>query len=130
LVSAFAAGASARRTSDERDAVRLPAAQTERLRLAAIVVPQPVKNTDDVVVERLSGVAALLLLSRFPRIVGWEETAVLQRQFEFLADIVERVPIYVGYLPWGPPFAPDLAARLLAAIGLATSAQTPVLGSR
>jgi hypothetical protein len=130
IAAAFAAATSARRTSDNRDAVPLPAAQIERLPLAAIVVPQPVKHTDEVVVERLRGVDALLMLSRFPRIVGWEEPTVIQRQFEFLADIVERVPVYVGYLPWGPPFAPDLAARLLAGIDFVPRAQLPVLGSR
>jgi hypothetical protein len=130
LTSAFAASGTARHTSDDREALRLPAAQTERLPLAAIVIPQPVKHTDDVVVERLRGAEALLTLSRFPRIVGWEEPTVLQRQFEFLADIVERVPVYIGYLPWGPPFAPDLAARLLAGIDESPRAQTPVLGSR
>jgi hypothetical protein len=130
VTTAFAAATAARRTSDNRDAVRLPAAQLERLPLAAIVVPQPVKDADEVVVERVRGVDALLMLSRFPRIVGWEEPTVIQRQFEFLADVVERVPVYVGYLPWGPPFAPDLAARLLAGIDFVPGAQLPVLGSR
>jgi hypothetical protein len=130
LTTAVATGAGHRRTSDNRDALRVAAAQTERLPLAAIVIPQPVKHTDEVVVERLRGVDALLMLSRFPRIVGWEEPTLLQRQFEFVADIVERVPVYVGYLPWGPPFAHDLAPRLLAGIDGLGLAQTPVLGSR
>ena len=130
LTTAVATGTGHRRTSDNRDALRVPAAQTERLPLAAIVIPQPVKHTDEVAVERLRGVDALLMLSRFPRIVGWEEPTALQRQFEFVADIVERVPVYVGYLPWGPPFAHDLAQRLLAGIDVLGLAQTPVLGSR
>ncbi|HEY0868779.1 MAG TPA: hypothetical protein VGD55_00125 [Acidothermaceae bacterium] len=130
LTSAFAVGGAHRHTSDDREALRLAAAHTERLPLAAIVIPQPVKQTEEVVVERLRGAEALLTLSRFPRIVGWEEPTVLQRQFEFLADIVERVPVYIGYLPWGPPFAPDLAVRLLAGIAELPRTQTPVLGSR
>lgn len=130
LMTAFGDDASARRTSDERDALGLPPSRTERLPLAAIVIPQPVTDTSEVTLQRLSRMEALLMLSRFPRIVGWQESSVLQQQFEFLADIVDRVPVYLGYLPWGPPFAPELAARVLAGIDFPTFRQAPAFGSR
>jgi hypothetical protein len=130
LMTAFGDEASARRTSDKRDALGLPPSRTERLPLAAIVVPRPVTGSDEVTLRRLSRMEALLMLSRFPRIVGWEEASVLQQQFEFLADIVDRVPVFVGSVPWGPPFAPDLAARVLAGIDFPTHRQAPALGSR
>ncbi|MDQ1484804.1 MAG: hypothetical protein QOJ62_497 [Actinomycetota bacterium] len=130
LMTAFGDEASARRTSDERDALGLPPSRTERLPLDAIVVPQPATETDEVTLQRLSRMEALLTLSRFPRIVGWEEASVLRQQFEFLADIVDRVPVFVGSLPWGPPFAPDLAARVLAGIDFPTRHQASAFGSR
>jgi hypothetical protein len=118
LLGSFGDELTSRRTSDERDALELPASRTDRLPLAAIVVPQPVRDSTEVTMTRLTGIQALLTLTRFPRIVGWEETSVLEQQFEFLADVVRRVPVYLGYLPWGPPFPTDLAARILAALDL------------
>jgi len=29
------------------------------------------------------------------------------------ADLVERVPVYVATIPWGPPFRADTGAQLL-----------------
>jgi hypothetical protein len=118
LLGSFGDELKPRRTGDERDALDLPASRTDRLPLAAIVVPQLVRDSAEVTMTRLTGIPALLTLTRFPRIVGWEETSVLEQQFEFLADVVRRVPVYLGYLPWGPPFPPDLAARILAGLDL------------
>jgi hypothetical protein len=92
----------------------LPAARTDLLPLAAIVVPQPDRAHREVGVRRLAGAEALLTLSRFPRIVGWQETGVLEQQFRFLGQIVQLTPVFVATVPWGPPFAGDLAATILA----------------
>jgi hypothetical protein len=118
LLGLFGDELKSRRTGDERDALELPASRTDKLPLAAIVVPQLVRDSTEVTMNRLTGIPALLTLTRFPRIVGWEETSVLEQQFEFLADVVRRVPVFLGYLPWGPPFPPDLAARIVAALDL------------
>lgn len=106
-----------RRTGDERDALRLRASTTDLLPLRAIVFPQPTRDTDSVVVHRLEGTKALLAMSAFPRILGWEDAATQARQFQHLADLVERVPTFAVLVPWGPPFAPDIAAQVLDGIG-------------
>lgn len=132
LAAAFGSDVEARRTSDQRDALRLPAADDELLPLAAIVIPQPDRENDAVDLRRLGKVEALLTLSRFPRIVGWEDEQSLAQQFGFLGDIVESVPVLIARVPWGPPFAPDLAAQLLDGIGVASSSrvQARSAGSR
>ena len=60
-----------------------------------------------------------LALLQFPRIVGWEDPDVLDRQLQELGVIVEQVPVYVARLPWGPPFSPSLATDILGGLGLA-----------
>jgi hypothetical protein len=52
-------------------------------------------------------------LNEFPRIPGWIDTDVQDRQFNRFADLVERVPVYVATIPWGPPFRADTGAQLL-----------------
>jgi hypothetical protein len=88
------------------------------LPLAACVVPLPSREHDRVQVRRVAGGRALMLLSRFPRILGWRQPTTLAREFEQLADLVGRVRVFEARIPWGPPFAPDLAADLLAGVGL------------
>jgi hypothetical protein len=132
LAAAFGTEVGARRTSDERDALRLPASCNELLPLRAIVVPQPDRDSRVVDVQRLGKVEALLMLSRFPRIVGWEDPDALAEQFGFLAQIVETAPVFVARVPWGPPFPAGLAAQILDAVGVpsAVLAQGRSAGSR
>jgi hypothetical protein len=83
------------------------------LPLRCVVVPYPSRTSDDVRVTRLSPVAALRALVFSPRVVGWCDPPGLERQFQQLADLVERVPVVTAQLPWGPPFPRDLMPRLL-----------------
>lgn len=105
-----------RPTADGRLAVTPPGHTGPPVPLAACVVPQPSRELDRVAVRRLTGPRALMLLSRFPRILGWAQQTGAAREFDQLADLVARVGVFEARIPWGPPFAPDLAADLLAAI--------------
>lgn len=109
-----------RLTGDDRDALAVPRATVESLPLRAIVIPGPEQNSERTrpEIQRLDPMRAFLLLSQFPRLLGWEDPAILQRQFQQLGTITERVPIYVARLPWGPPFPEGLAAEVRTAVGL------------
>jgi hypothetical protein len=109
-----------RTTGDARDALAVSVADTEDLPLAALVVPAPDYSgqSTQASVHQVGAKEAFLLLSRFPRLLGWEDTRLLAQQFQQLGDIVERVPVYVARLPWGPPFADDLAAGVRRAVGI------------
>lgn len=109
-----------RMTGDDRAALTIHELGDELAPLAAIAIPVPDQSSDQVEpqIERLSTMDAFLMLSRFPRLLGWEDGEILRRQFQQLGDIVDQVPVYLAVLPWGPPFAPDLAARVRHAVGL------------
>jgi hypothetical protein len=104
-----------RSTGDARDALATPASLDEGLPLAALIVPVPDRSPgrSQAAIERLSPKDALLLLSRFPRLLGWQDDTVLGRSFDQLADIVAGVPVHLAWLPWGPPFHEDLVTDLL-----------------
>jgi hypothetical protein len=114
----LASGRPGRHTADGRLAVMPSSVADGPLPLAACVVPLPSREHDRVQVRRVAGGRALMLLSRFPRILGWRQPTTLAREFEQLADLVGRVRVFEARIPWGPPFAPDLAADLLAGVGL------------
>ncbi|WP_154795469.1 hypothetical protein [Occultella kanbiaonis] len=107
-------------TGDDRDALATARAETDRLPLHAIVIPAPDHSDQDREPEftRLSQRDALLHLLMFPRIVGWEDPAAVDQQFQHLSDLVETVPVYVARLPWGPPFPPFIATQVRAAVAL------------
>jgi len=119
LSERFAAAPGRRTTGDARDALATPASTTEGLPLTAIVIPLPDKSErTEPEIERLDAMEAFLLLSRFPRLLGWEDEDVLRLQFQQLGDIVDKVPVYIARLPWGPPFPDDLAALVRERVGL------------
>jgi hypothetical protein len=118
LAASFGEEVASRRTSDHREALRLPASGNELLPLSAILIPQPDRDNDVVDIRRLGKVEALLMLSRFPRIVGWEDPEALAQQFGHLSEIVAAIPVFVADVPWGPPFPRDLAAQVLHGLGL------------
>lgn len=121
LAARFEQAPRRRLTGDDRDALAISATGDDSVPLAAIVVPLPDKSSDRVepLIERLSAMDAFLMLSRFPRLLGWEDSEILRRQFQQLGEIVEHVPVYLAILPWGPPFDPDLAGSVRRAVGLA-----------
>ncbi|MDF1603440.1 hypothetical protein [Nocardioides sp. YIM 152315] len=107
-------------TGDERDALAVSVADTEGLPLVGLVVPAPDHSGQSTraSVHRLGAKESFIMLSRFPRLLGWQDTRMLGQQFQQLGDVVERVPLYVARLPWGPPFAHDLAADVRRAVGI------------
>jgi len=93
----------------------MPVASDEDLApLAGIVVPFPSRQAQAVKAVRLGPRDALLLLVRFPRILGWKDSATLRLQFNQLADLVATVPVFTANVPWGPPFEDQVAVDLLA----------------
>lgn len=120
LAERFPAAPGRRLTADQRDALAIPAATTPNLPLIAIVVPQPDRKLDPSAAEvaKLDPMAAFLLLTRFPRLLGWRDATVLRRQFQQLGDIVDAVPVFSAHLPWGPPFSDGIGAAVLTAVGL------------
>lgn len=111
-----AASDAVRPTADGRLALRPPTVAGDPLPLAACVVPRPTRKVVDVAVQRLPASQALLRMIQFPRVVGWCEPASAACEFQALADLVERVPIFEALVPWGPPFRPEVLAGLLEAV--------------
>ena len=127
LAARFSDRPERRLTSDARDALRTPTSTQQHLPLKAIVIPLPDHEggQEATTVTRLESMEALLTLLRFPRILGWEDPAIIDRQFQQLGHVVERVPVYVANLAWGPPFPADIAVRVTDAVGLATRPAVP-----
>lgn len=124
------AGADRRETPDGRSAVALAGAVTDSLPLDVVVVPYPDRDATEVTLERHGRADALVVLSSFPRLVGWVDPATSGRQFRLLADLVRQVPVVTARLPWGPPFLPDLGERLLDALAAQRVEGSAVSGSR
>lgn len=119
LSERFATTPARRTTGDARDAIAAEPSTTEDLPLRAIVVPVPDREgLGEAVIERRDPLEAFLLLSRFPRLLGWEDGAVMRRQFQQLGDILDAVPVFFARLPWGPPFPDGLAATIRHAVGV------------
>lgn len=123
LMEQFETAPNRRLTGDARDALATATAIDEAISLEAIVVPIPDKSAaaGSTSVTRVPASEALLLLSRFPRLLGWKDAAAIRLQFDQLADVVTRVPVYVAELPWGPPFPDDLVDTLLDRMGVSVN---------
>lgn len=121
LAELFAVAPRQRVTGDGRDSLTMTPATVEHLPLAALVIPVPQHDgeTSRPELVRLDRKHGLLALLQFPRLVGWEDAEILDRQLQDLGSLVEAVPVYVARLPWGPPFAPTLARDVIAGLGLA-----------
>jgi hypothetical protein len=106
-----------RATSDGRGAMALPGWTNGPVALDAVVVPLPSRGQTDLTLTSVKPAHALILLSNFPRLPGWVDTDVLAHQFNRLADLVERVPVYTAVVPWGPPFATGMGTQLVERLG-------------
>lgn len=102
------------RTADGRLVLRSRSCSAETQQLAGCVVPLTHRDVEELSVTRLSTGRALVRLAQYPRVAGWIEPSDLSRDFYALADLVRVVPVFEARIPWGPPFAEDLPARLLA----------------
>lgn len=120
LAALFAADPARRVTGDGRIALGMTPSRRELCPLEVIVIPAPRHGTTSRGLElvRLDERRAALALLQFPRIIGWEDPGVLDRQLQEAVTIAQAVPVYVASLPWGPPFSPSLAPELAAALGL------------
>jgi hypothetical protein len=105
-------------TTDERHAVAPPPSPFERVPLSAIVLPRPDREHPEVRARRLGAGEASLALGRCQRIEGWQGPDHLRQQFIDVGRIVSVVPVFEVAVPWGPPFADDLADRVLEACQL------------
>lgn len=112
LAQLFSGPSRAYRTPDGRMAVRAPVVSAAPLPLGAVIIPVPTRDSSSVEAIRVTGAAAHLELSRHPRVLGWREPRGLDRQFQLLGDLVDRVPIFLAKIPWGPPFSPAVAEQL------------------
>lgn len=111
-----APAAAVRATADGRLALRQQSCASAPMPLVACVVPRPSRAATHVSAVRLPPARAVLRMIQFPRIVGWIEPISKAREFQALADLVERVPIFEATVPWGPPFRPEVVTGLLEAV--------------
>jgi hypothetical protein len=118
LADRFGAAATVRLTADERHAVSPRPTDLDRIPLAAIILPRPDRENLRVSARALGAGEASLWLARCQRIEGWRGRDHLRRQFIDVGRIVAAVPVFEVTVPWGPPFAEDLAQRVLDACGL------------
>lgn len=127
LSARFTEAVETRHTRDDRQALRLRGARTDRLPLRGIVIPRPHHDGSHttLTLDHLDPKEALLTLIRYPRILGWQDPAVLGRHFHELGEITARVPVHVANMPWGPPFPDDVAQRLLEGMADRPGASAP-----
>jgi hypothetical protein len=111
-------GTDARTTVDGRTSVRPPRAIESSLELATVLLPSPSSEARELEVERLRGTDVLVELLRHPQLTGWRDAGPIRRLFELTAGLAESVAVFRATVPWGPPFQPGLALRLLSAVGL------------
>lgn len=108
----------ARETGDGRTALTPVPSLVEGLPLRSIVVPLPSRERASVDIIRLSPREALLQLARYPRVLGWTHPPTAAQQFALLGALVELVPMYQAFVPWGPPFDDCVVDELLDGLGL------------
>ena len=116
LTDDFAADVSHRATADDRHALSVAPATREGVPLAALLIPRPNRESPELGLTRLEPAAAALTLVGFPRILGIRDQRLLASQLVQMSQVAERVPVFVADVPWGPPFPPDLSARVLSAL--------------
>lgn len=83
-------------------------------------MPLPSRDRASVEVIRLSPREALLQLARFPRVLGWTHPPTAGQQFALLGALVEMVPMYQAFVPWGPPFDDRIVEELVDGLGLSS----------
>lgn len=98
-------------TADARTAVK-PREAEDVLPLAAVVIPLPVRGLRQVGVRGLARMQALTTLLRYPRVLGWEDDAVLSAHLAAAGRLVETTPVLIADIPWGPPFPQGTAVEL------------------
>lgn len=109
----FVPGATTRTSSDGRTVWTPPVTTSAMCRVEAVILPRPERHSDRLDIRRLPAGAALVELSRRPRILGWSDERILAQEFSNLSELVRRVPVFVARVPWGPPFDDTVIDALL-----------------
>lgn len=104
-----------RTTADGRLSTHLPVSEHDRLPVAAVLVPMPVHGDPQaaVSVRWVPPKDAVMTLASLPRVSGWKDPRSSRLLFDGLCDLVLQVPVGVLTVPWGPPFAPGTAERVI-----------------
>lgn len=125
LSGEFAATAT-RRSADNRTVWRPPATTFDACRLAAVVLPRPDRERAELELRPLTPGAAVVELSRRPRLLGVSDPRLVSQSFLNLSRLARRVPVHAARVPWGPPFDPAVIEALLGrCLGSAASAERP-----
>jgi hypothetical protein len=104
-------------TSADGRSVLAPASSGEDvLDLGCLVLPVPDHDGLDVRAERVPRSDGLARLMAAPRLPGWLEPVSTLRWFQDCGRLVSELPVIELRVPWGPPFAAELPARIRAAL--------------
>ena len=98
-------------TADGRLAVYPPAGDSAAL-LSAVVVPHPDREIDRVTVEPIRGTEAFWMMSRFGRVMGWQQERMIQQQFSQISRLARESKILRARIPWTQPFSRQTADEL------------------
>ena len=113
-----------RPTVDGRLAVGPPMAAGERNVVSVVVLPRPDRGASEVRLARLAPTDAVTRLLGNTRLPALAPVTLQRGHFELLAGLVAAVPVVEAWVPWGPPFGMDVAAKLMAALSELSSAST------
>jgi hypothetical protein len=90
-------------TPDGRLAV-YPSTGEGAVPLTAIVVPQPDREIEHVSLEPILGAEAFWTMSRFGRVMGWQQQRMIQQQFSQISQLVRESKVLRARIPWTQPF--------------------------
>jgi hypothetical protein len=101
-----------RQTIDQRTGVTLQARDMQ-VPVSCLVFPRPSKDATNVTVMRLGQEEAVMRLTAAPRVLGWQDPALLKQYFRYNARLAREIPAFDVTVPWGPPFRREVAEELL-----------------
>lgn len=112
LIELFAETPPSRHTYDQRLAIYPPRGELT-LPLAAVVLPRPNREIDQVQLVQIAGAEALTSLISSARFTGWSNHDRQRRQFEQLANLARSIPVYRAQVPWREPMSASVGEELL-----------------
>ena len=80
--------------------------------LSAIVVPYPDRGIEHASVEPVFGAEAFWTMSRFGRVMGWQQQAMIQQQFSGVSELVAEGRVLRLRIPWNRPFTGQVIDEL------------------
>lgn len=103
-----------RRTSaDHRQVLRLDDDATDNAELRAIVIPLPDRSLSQIELIDVSRKEAPFVLLQFLRLTGWQDSSIATGHFSAMVEVARRTKVFAAKVPWGPPFDPNIARRLM-----------------